>query len=385
MACINNDGGGYRRILFFLDGQRKTVRLGKTTDRLAKTALCHIEQLVSCHELNSPPDGPTARWLDGVDEKIHDRLARTGLVPKRESALLGPWLATYMAGRMDLKRGSRAALELTIGKLLAQFDAKTPLRVITPNQASEWRAALLAGTESDKPLSVASVKTHCGNVKGLFNEAMRRGLILANPFDHLASGATAAAAGQYVTPAEADTIIEAARTIGIQWVALFGLARLAGLRVPSEIRPLTWADVDWERGRLNVRSPKTERHAGHEQRLVPITPKFMAILQEAFDAAPEGQTQVVTIRSYAHMHKTFRAILRRAGIEPWKKLWQTLRSSCEKEWAMTFPQYAVSKWIGHSITISGKHYANSVPDELFDKAAGVAPAKAAQKAAHNVA
>ena len=36
---------------------------------------------------------------------------------------------------------------------------------------------------------------------------------------------------------------------------------------------------------------------------------------------------------------------------------------------MTFPQYAVSKWIGHSIAISGKHYANAVPDELFDRAA----------------
>jgi len=39
---------------------------------------------------------------------------------------------------------------------------------------------------------------------------------------------------------------------------------------------------------------------------------------------------------------------------------------------MTFPQYAVSKWIGHSITVSGRHYANAVPDELFDRAANVA-------------
>ena len=36
---------------------------------------------------------------------------------------------------------------------------------------------------------------------------------------------------------------------------------------------------------------------------------------------------------------------------------------------MTFPQYAVSNWIGHSLTVRGKHYTNSVPDELFDRAA----------------
>ena len=47
---------------------------------------------------------------------------------------------------------------------------------------------------------------------------------------------------------------------------------------------------------------------------------------------------------------------------------------------MKYPQFAVSKWIGHSITVSGRHYANAVPDELFDRAAGVEQC-AAQKAA----
>ena len=32
---------------------------------------------------------------------------------------------------------------------------------------------------------------------------------------------------------------------------------------------------------------------------------------------------------------------------------------------MTFPQFAVSKWIGHSLAVSGKHYVQHVPDELY--------------------
>ena len=385
MASIVDDGNGYRRILFFLDGQRKTVRLGKATDKQAKTAKVHIEQLVSAYGLHGVTDDATIRWLTDIDDQTHDRLARTGLVAKRESAMLGPWLASYMAGRSDLKPGSRAVLEWTIGKLLAQFDAKTPLRAITRNQASEWRTALQAGELSEKPLSEASVKNNVGNAKGLLAEAVRRGLIASNPFDHLASGATAAAEGHYVTPAEADKIIDAARGVGLPWVTLFGLSRLAGLRTPSETHLLTWADVDWARGRLNVRSPKTERHAGHERRTVPITPKLLRILQDQFDAAEPGEERIITLGQGGHLDRGLKAIIRRAGIEPWKKLWQTLRSSCEKEWAMSFPQFAVSLWIGHSITVSGKHYANSVPDELFAKAAGQGPDKAAQKAAHNIA
>ena len=31
--------------------------------------------------------------------------------------------------------------------------------------------------------------------------------------------------------------------------------------------------MDWERGRITVRSPKTERHAGRESRVIPIFPE----------------------------------------------------------------------------------------------------------------
>ena len=51
------------------------------------------------------------------------------------------------------------------------------------------------------------------------------------------------------------------------------LARLTGLRSPAELTPLTWADVNWEKGRLTVRACKTEHHGGdHAVRIVPICP-----------------------------------------------------------------------------------------------------------------
>ncbi len=50
---------------------------------------------------------------------------------------------------------------------------------------------------------------------------------------------------------------------------------------------------------------------------------------------------------------------------------------------MTFPRYAVSKSIGHSSMVSGKHYANDAPDEIIHRAPNPAGAAAAQKAAQN--
>ena len=189
---------------------------------------------------------------------------------------------------------------------------------------------------------------------------------------------------RYITPDEITCIIDACPDA--EWKLRFGLARYAGLRIPSETHLLTWADVDWERGRLAVRSPKTEHHLGHDRRLVPITPKLMTLLQDRFDGSEEGELHLVTIRGGGSMMRKVRAICAAAGVELWARLWQTLRASCEKERAMTFPQYAVSKWIGHSITVSGRHYANAVPDELFEQAAampGSAQQNAQQKAHEN--
>ena len=240
--------------------------------------------------------------------------------------------------------------------------ADRELRKLTLQDATDWRQ-FLKGLK----LSEAAVKTHSGNAKTMFAEAVRRKLILDNPFALLKSGPTPSKYSRYVTPDEIDRMIDACPNA--EWRLLFGLARYAGLRIPSESHLLTWADVDFERARLTVHSPKTEHHDGHEQRFVPITPQLMTLLHDQFAEVEKGQQRLDEIGGKGAVIRQVRAIWQRAGVQPWNLLWQTLRQSCEKQWAMTFPQYAVSKWIGHSITISGRHYAKDVPDELFARAA----------------
>jgi integrase len=231
--------------------------------------------------------------------------------------------------------------------------------------ASDWRLALL-----DSGVSIATAKTHVGNAKSIFKEAEDRELIARSPFRHLKGGPTPTSNTRYVTGEEAARVAEACP--GPQWRLLFGLARYAGLRSPSETHLLTWADVDWARNRLTVRSPKTEHHRGHEQRVVPIDPRLLVLLRDAFEAAAEGEERLIA-EIGIHGGTNGRALKRfvqAAGVETWDHAFQTLRRSCEIEWAQHYPQYAVSKWIGHSITISGRHYANSIPDELYARATG---------------
>jgi len=207
-------------------------------------------------------------------------------------------LDRYINDRKDLlKPGSLQKLRQTATKVLAFFDRATPLRNITPEQTAAWRRWL-----KELGLSEAAIRTHCGNAKTMIGDAVRRKAIDEDPFTDLASGATASRYTRYITPDEIARVIDACPDA--EWRLLFGLARYAGLRIPSESHLLTWADVDFNRGRLTVRSPKTERWEGHAERVVPITAPLMELLQARFDSAQDGEQRLITMNGQWGAHST---------------------------------------------------------------------------------
>ena len=66
-----------------------------------------------------------------------------------------------------------------------------------------------------------------------------------------------------------------------EWRTIIALARIGGLRCPTELQQLRWSDVDWEQNRFVVRSPKTERHASHQKRIVPLFSELQAELERS--------------------------------------------------------------------------------------------------------
>ena len=361
MASIGTDKSGMRRVLFVdQDGSRKTVRCGTRSMKQAEKVKAGVEALQGAR-ITGFLDLDTTKWLQEIDDVLHARLAAVGLCDPRQVATLAGWLKTYLDERKaELKPESLRKLQNTADSLLAYLGPDVDLRKITATQASAWRASI------EPDLSTATLKVHSGNAKTIMAAAVKRKLIHENVFLHLRSGATASAYTRYVAPEEIARIIDQCPTA--EWKLLFGLARYAGLRVPSESRLLTLGDVDFERGRMLIRSPKTEAHEGHEQRLVPVDRRLMPLLLARESEMKAGEAQLVTIRGGWVLRRA-RRYAARAGVDLWKRLFQTLRSSCEQELAMSFPQYAVSLWLGHSMAVSDKHYTGSVPDELYERAA----------------
>ena len=375
MASIGNDNG-LRRILFVCpkDGSRKTVRLGRMSKRDAEGIKLHVEQLITAGITGHALDSKTSQWLRELPDVLHDRLAGVGLVQAREAVRLADFTRRYIDGRTaDLKPASIVKLEQTRDALLSFFDGEKPLRRITAGDAQDWRLHLIK-----RELSKATVQRLAAMAKQMMGDAVRRDILEADPFADLPSGVVATRSTRYVTAEEADRIIE--KCPSAQWRLLFALARYAGLRIPSESHSLTWDAIDWAQSRMTVKSPKTEQHEGHEERIVPIFEKLMPHLQAAFDEAEDKQTKVITL-SLNNLHRNMVKIIKRAGVDAYSKPFHTLRSSCQTELAMTFPDFAVAKWIGNSVRVADKHYMRMTND-LMDRAAGI-ESEAAQNAAQS--
>lgn len=68
-----------------------------------------------------------------------------------------------------------------------------------------------------------------------------------------------------------------------------------------------------------------------------------------------------------NLRTTFRKIIERAGLQPWPKLFQNLRSTRETELSNEFPLHVVTAWIGNSQLVAAQHYLQ-VTDQHFSDA-----------------
>jgi len=364
MASISRGKNGRRMIQFVgADGKRRSIRLGKVSQRVAESVKVRIEQLVAAKISGHAPDDETARWVAQLDTTMLDKLAAVGLIPKRKAATLGDFLDSYINSRCDVKPRTRAFYEQVRDGLLNHFGSGKPLREVSPGDADGWRLHLLSNE-----LAENTVRRRCGQAKQFFTAAMRRRLIPDNPFAGIKSAVQANRIRFFfVTPEQAEKVIEACPDA--QWRLLFALSRYGGLRCPSEHLNLRWGDVDWEHGRITVTSPKTEHHPGGASRIIPLFPELLPYLRDCFELAEPGAEFVITrYRSTnANLRTQLLRIIKRAGLKPWPKLFQNLRSTRQTELEETFPSHVVCTWIGNSQPIAQKHYLQVTQDH-FEKA-----------------
>jgi integrase len=298
--------------------------------------------------------------------------------------------ASTSTTRNDVKPATKEIWRQGENGLREFFGDNKEIGAITEGDAEAYKQKLLG-----QGLAYATVRKRLYFASLVFRSAMKFRLITANPFADVRVRVAPPGRKHFITQEETERLIDSCPSE--DWRAVVSLARYGGLRCPSEVLSLRWADIDWDRthGVMHVRSPKTEHHPGRESRIVPLFGILRPHLERAFHAAPDGAVHVVSeaMRKAAlgpsgwrnsNLRKPFAQIIKRAGMKPWPRLFHNLRSSRETELMAVHPPHDVCTWIGNSLAIAQRHYLQ-VTRASIASAVAESSATAAKKPAQNPA
>ncbi len=378
MASLSNAAGNRTVQFVGTDGKRRSLRLGKVPKKAAEAVKLKVEHLAAAAASRMPLDPDTAAWVASVGSVLAGKLAAVGLIPRREAATLGAFLADYVTRRRADSKGTTVAnIDRVRIDLVTLFGAGVDVRAVTPAMADD-----MARHYAEKKLANATAARRLKVCRMVFGHAVRRGLADKNPFaDIKGPPAGPDAARQYY--ASREDVRRVLAVCSPEWQVIVALSRFAGLRAPSEVLLLRWADVDLAAGRMVVRSPKTEHHVGGASRVVPIFPDLRPYLADAFDRAADGGAEYVVNgvgeRGRARMLASpigwtavnlsvaFGKMVERAGLTPWPKIMHNMRASCETDLVQDHPIHVVCAWIGNTPKVALGHYLQTL-DADFRKA-----------------
>ncbi|HBB74755.1 MAG TPA: hypothetical protein DC048_09945 [Planctomycetaceae bacterium] len=377
-------GTSYRVLIKVANGKRHAVRLGRVNKRIAETARLMIESLEAAVAAGHSPDRETAEWVGRLGDEIHGRLVRAGLVPAREQAsttitTLGQHLEKLF-GSLGKQKPTTARNYARARRLLEEFFGKDrKLDSITEGDADAYKRWLL-----DR-YAPASASVDLRRARQFLKAAVRQRLIPVNPFAEVTCGSQINDERiAYVTAADVELVIAACPDN--DWRLTFALPRYAGLRFPSEVKDLKWADIDWENSRFTVRQKKLEHHPGRATRTVPIFAELRTHLERAFRERAAGAVYVLPrARTTTALSTHAKRLVTKAGVTLWPKLFVNMRGSCSDDLERRgVPEKAINAWIGNTSRVRQRHYHAVRPEDwasVTGKAAQI-PARATPVSGH---
>ncbi len=381
MSSIYKQGKSYL-LQVGVGSERRVRRLGDLSREGATNVKHHVAHIERSRKAAVSLPSATATWLGDIDDELHEQLAALGLVAPRSRpdnggipTTIGRLWDDFFARRPDLKKWTVSNLEQTKLRCIEFFKLK-PVAVITQGDAKDFRRWLV-----EKKYSPATVSGFVNKTRQLFNDAIDHGLLSANPFRKVGGGSQVNEERRFYVSREAiERVIDKAPND--EWKLLIALGRFGGLRIPSEVVGLKISDIDLERARITIASPKTEKQ-GKSKRVIPLWPELRPLVENVLKKAPPDQARLLpfVLPGY-NPHTQFVRLIERAGLKVWPKVWQNLRSTRETELLKDFPIHVVCGWIGNTERIARRHYLQ-ITEADFDQATG--PKAGLQRAAKSAA
>ena len=359
-------------------GKRRTITLGKLPKSHADAFAANLNLLIEHNRYggNSLPPKLQAWINEELCERHKTQLSEIGLFEYRTCKTVGDLIDAYLLDylqRADIEPSTKTKVKSTIENRF-QPARRYLLDVVEPAQRSPnpgaepiWssEAKRLFTTFNSWQRNHFSPATWTRDNKLLSSIgiwAVKCGYCTHNPF--------------VILPCSSMVNDERNAYVESQWVAdameaclspdtrlTFALGRYAGLRTCSEVRTMKWSHVDTKANTLTVIDSKKKK-----PRVMPLFEHVLAELERQRKIT--GHTKFVasaelrSTSSSANFGKMKDAVSR-SGQESWDRLRQNLRTSCENDLLALFDERLVTQWLGHTVTVSRKHYQKLRPRDYL--------------------
>lgn len=352
-------------IEFSLNGRKKSLFLPREYgENDARQIAGIVSRVCAAIETGGQLDKQTFAWLSNAPRNLIERFERAGLVEPSERFTLRELFDAYE--RAEEPRIKSTTLDVARYAWQTFADAvgeNTQVDEFKRRQAREFASDL----SRNKQYAEATKAVILGKIKRVWNWAVDVEIVEKNPFHGVNVGTGKNKEREFFVDRESFAkLLDVAPSL--EWRAALTLYRIGGLR-RGEAFLIEWRDVNWADGRLLVHSPKTARHKGKAERVIPLFPELREELTRLWESLPVGApARVIATLTANDVSNYIRRLIFAAGMTPWARAIQNLRSSRSIEIYREFGAIAESEWIGHGVDVARDHYLHLL-DGDFQRAA----------------
>ena len=200
------------------------------------------------------PDRAVTNWLTTAPVELQEKLAKVGLINVTKSRTCQELWDTYLTHKTDVKSTTISVYRRVKDIFLETFAPSELIEKLTTERFLEWKASLLA-----RDYAVATVAGYLQVSRTVFRWAVDHDWLAKNPLQKVPLGSFINRANDWIISMEEYTkLLEACPHQ--EWRTIIALARIGGLRCPSESRRILRVMHDsmanssiWER--MNLREP----------------------------------------------------------------------------------------------------------------------------------
>jgi len=355
-------------IRFYAGKKRTTIPLGRRyTEKTAEKMLEVVEILVRCKDNGiTNLDQRTEVWIKTASPELREKLARAKLIEIPPSytlkqvwdAFLKHKEAEQQAGK--LKEETIQQYENAQKRFFETFAETAQLAELSQESLADWKMDMLS---MYKEGTVASQLKH---TKSVLNWAVGKKWIEKSPLAGIGRGSFVNRKNdRMVTMADYRRLLAACPNK--DWRCIISLARIGGLRCPSEVLRLRWEDIHWSENKFYVRSPKTEHHEGKEGRWVPIFNELKPELEALFAESGHQEHVINRFRSAKqNLWTPFCKIAKQAGLPDIPRPFDSMRMTRSNEVYKRWGAFKETQWIGHSAQVRADHYLMMTEEDYLD-------------------